>query len=203
MVQTFDKGRKVETYISNGSSCKCVIFWRLLSRRCWNSAKENFFISPFTRNMSLVFRLEAIKNSKKILLDLNSFDNPKKSSRMPKKINKEKKTEERIREQAVERKEKSGRKILLKIRKDQKRMEIIRNKLTEMLKTQNFHAQKWQSSQIIPISLIKLWKRSIQFMLWISLYWTLSGSIKWQNNGIWFRSNSNISSTLNLEKFQN
>ena len=150
-------GQELKTYISNGNTCKCVIFKDNTPESVGIYPNTTFnFILP-NKSISLFSTKNKIK-FKKLDIDIKTFNYPKASLRNINKLNKEDYTIEKFKQEAEQKlinikNEETKRQ---QIREEHRQLEIIRDLLTNILKFKTHILSMWQNSKIFFLSMFML-----------------------------------------------
>ena len=133
-------GQELRTYISNGNTCKCVIFKDITPENVGIYPNNTFnFILP-NKSISLSSNKNNIK-FKKLDIDIKNINYPKVSLRNINKLNKEDFTIEKFKQESEQKllNIKNEEIKMEKIREEHKQLEVNRDLLSNILKNQNSH----------------------------------------------------------------
>ena len=196
-------GQELRTYISNGNSCKCVIFKDNIPENVGIYPNKTFnFIIP-NKSISLSSNKNKIK-FKKLDIDIKTFNYPKTSLRNINKINKEDYTIEKFKQEAEQKL------IIIKneefkiqqIREKHKQLEINRDLIEKILRNQNSHTMnltEFENNTLIYIYALK------QINTRYGMNYTFVGSVSDDLNEevklFQFWSNSYTNSQIKIDKF--
>ena len=196
-------GQELKTYISNGHSCKCVIFKDNYPENVGLYPNNTLnFILP-NKSISLSSNKNNIK-FKKLDININSINYPKLSSRSINKLNKEDYTIEKFKQEAEQnliniRKEEIK---MQQIRDEHKQLEINRDILSNILKNQNSHTinlTELENNTLIYVYALK--QINTRYGPNYTIIGSLSDELNEEVRLFQFWSNSYINSQIKFDKF--
>ena len=197
-------GQKLKTYISNGSTCKCVTFKDNTPENVGIYPNNTFnFILP-NKSISLSSTKNNIK-FKKLDIDIKNINYPKASLRKINKLNKEDYTIEKFKQEA-ERKLKNIKNEEIKmqqIRDEHRQLEINRDLLRNILKNQNSHTinlTELENGTLIYVYAMK--KINTCHGKKYTIIGSISDELNEQTKLFQFWSNSYINSQIKFDKFK-
>ena len=197
-------GQKLKTYISNGSTCKCVTFKDNTPENVGIYPNNTFnFILP-NKSISLSSTKNNIK-FKKLDIDIKNINYPKASLRKINKLNKEDYTIEKFKQEA-ERKLiniKNEEIKMQQIRDEHRQLEINRDLLTKILKNQNSHTinlTELENGTLIYVYAMK--KINTCHGKNYTIIGSISDELNEQTKLFQFWSNSYINSQIKFDKFK-
>ena len=197
-------GQELKTYISNGSTCKCVI--------CKDNTPENVGIYPNnTFNFILPKKsisLSSIKNNikfKKLNIDIKNIKYPKTSLRNINKLNKKDYTIEKFKQEAEQNIiiNKNEEIKMQQIKDEHKQLEINRDLLTNILKNQNSHSinlTELENGTLIYVYALK--KINTCHGRNYTIIGSISDELDEQTKLFQFWSNSYLNSQIKFDKFK-
>ena len=196
--------QNLKTYISNGNTCKCVIFNDNTPENVGLYPNNTFnFILP-KKSISLSSTKNNIK-FKKLDIDINSFNYPKSSLRNINKLNKEDYTIEKFKQEAEQNliNIKNDEIKMQQIRKEHNQLEINRDLLSNILKNQNSHTinlTELENGTLIYVYALK--KINTCHGRNYSIIGSISDELNEQTKLFQFWSNSYINSQIKFDKFK-
>ena len=197
-------GQELKTYISNGSTCKCVIFK--------DNTPENVGIYPInTFNFILPEKsisLSSTKNNikfKKLDIDIKTINYPKVSLRNINKLNREDYTIEKFKQEAEQKliHIKNEESKMQQIRDEHKQFEINRDLLSNLLKNQNSNTidlAELENHTLIYVYALK--QINTRYGKNYSIIGSLSDELSVEVKLFQFWSNSYINSQIKFDKFK-
>ena len=197
-------GQELKTYISNGNSCKCVIFKDNTPEIVGIYPNTTFkFILP-KKSISLSSTKNNIK-FKKFDIDIKTFNYPKVSLRNIIKLNEEDYTIETFKQEAEQRLTniKNEEIKMQQIREEHRQLEINRDLLTNILKNQNSHTinlTEFENNTLIYVYALK--QIITRYGRNYAIIGSLSDELNIEVKLFQFWSNSYINSQIKFDKFK-
>ena len=199
----FRIGQELKTYISNGHSCKCVIFKDIYPENVGLYPNNTLnFILP---NKSIC--LSSNKNNikfKKLDININSINYPKLSLRNINKLNKEDYTIEKFKQEAEQKliNIRNEEIKMQQIREEHRQLEINRDILANILKNQNSlttNPTEFENNTLIYVYALK--QINTRYGPNYTIIGSLSDELNEQTKLFQFWSNSYINSQIKFDKF--
>ena len=197
-------GQELRTYISNGNTCKCVIFKDNTPENVGIYPNNTFnFILP-NKSISLSSNKNNIK-FKKLDIDIKNINYPKVSLRNINKLNKEDYTMEKFKQESEQKllNIKNEEIKMEKIREEHKQLEINRDLLSNILKNQNSHTinlTELENGTLIYVYALK--KINTRYGSNYRIIGSISEELNEEVKLFQFWSNSHINSQIKFDKFK-
>ena len=197
-------GQELETYISNGNTCKCVTFKDNTPENKGMYPNNTFnFLLP-KKSISLSSTKINIK-FKKLDIDIKTFNYPKVPLRNINKLNKEDCTIEKFKQEAeqklinIENEEFK----MQQLRDEHKQLEINRDLLTNILKNQNSHTNNLTEFKNHTLFYVYALKQiNTRYGRNYTIIGSLSNELNVEVKLFQFWSNSYINSQIKFDKFK-
>ena len=197
-------GQELKTYISNGSTCKCVTFKDNTPENVGIYPNNTFnFILP-NKSISLLSTKNNIK-FKKLNIDINSINYPEVSLKNINKLNKEDYTIEKFKQEAEQKliNIRNEEIKMQQIRDEHKQLEINRDLLSNIFKNQNSHTinlTELENGTLIYVYALK--KINTCHGRNYTIIGSISDELDEQTKLFQFWSNSYINSQIKFDKFK-
>ena len=197
-------GQELRTYISNGNTCKCVIFKDITPENVGIYPNNTFnFILP-NKSISLSSNKNNIK-FKKLDIDIKNINYPKVSLRNINKLNKEDFTIEKFKQESEQKllNIKNEEIKMEKIREEHKQLEVNRDLLSNILKNQNSHTNnltELENGTLIYVYALK--KINTRYGSNYTIIGSISDELNEEVELFQFWSNSHINSQIKFDKFK-